>query len=323
MHKLATVVVIIGCLCPGCNSNEKAEYVFNLGHLANEDHTWHQAAIYFDSLLNARTNGKVRVNVFPSEQLGKEVELIRSIRTGIADMTITAGTLQNWCELAAFTDMPFLLRDTTHLKALADGKIGQHLKESILETTGLRVLCYFQRGPRYLTSNRPVRSPDDLNGIIIRVPNVPSYVVAWQALGAKPTPMAFTEVFTALQQGTVEAQENPLAMIKTANFAEVQDYLNRTAHVISWVYVVIGDRQFRQLPKELQAIFLECAHDMQEYEHKLFLENESFLWKELEDSGMEFVEVDQEKFQEIGAQAVYNSLNSEMRDLYSKIIALE
>lgn len=323
VKRLTAFALLVSCLLGiSCNRSNQAEYIFTFGHVANEDHTWHQAAIYFDKILNERTKGKIRVNAYSSEQLGKEIELIRSIRAGIADMTVTAGTLQNWSKVAAFSDMPFLLRDTTHLIKLANSDIGEYIKQTILEQTGLRVLCYFQRGPRNLTSNRAIRSPDDLNGIILRIPNVPSYVTAWQALGAKPTPMAFSEVFTSLQQGTVQAQENPMAMISSANFSEVQDYLNVTEHVISWGYVVIGDKQFREMPEDYQSVFLEAAQDMQEYEHQLFLEKEKLLRKELEEDGMEFVEVEQEQFQKIGSEAVYGSLDEEMKELYRKIIEL-
>lgn len=305
-----------------CEQKQEKKFVFKIGHVANEDHTWHQAFLYFDKILNERTDGKVRIQVYSAEQIGKEVEIIRSIRAGIADMTITAGTLQNWSEVAAFSDMPFLLRDTEHLKALANSEIGTLLKRRILEQTGLKVICYFQRGPRHLTSNRPIEKPDDLNGIILRIPNVPSYVIAWQALGAKPTPMAFSEVFTSLQQGTVQAQENPMAMISSANFSEVQKYLNLTEHVISWGYVVIGDMQFKEMPASYQQIFLDAAQEMQEYEHKLFLEKEQLLRKELENDGMKFVEVQVQDFQKIGSEAVYESLNEEMKTLYRKIKAL-
>ncbi len=305
-----------------CQTKKDEVYTFSFGHVSNEDHTWHQAALYFDKILNERTNGKVRVEVFAGEQLGKEVELIRSIKAGIADMTITGGTLQNWSKVAAFSDMPFLLRDTLHLKTLVNSDIGTYIEKTILQETGLRVVCYFQRGPRELTSNRSIKTPGDLDGLIIRVPNVPSYVVAWQALGAKPTPMAFSEVFTALQQGTVEAQENPLAMISSANFAEVQKYLNLTNHVISWGYVVIGEKQFQTLPDKYKDIFIEAAQDMQQYEHRLFLEKEKTLRKELEDKGMQFMEVDNAAFQKIGSEAVYNSLDDEMKDLYQQISAL-
>lgn len=317
-------VLLLLCLLllPSCQHKKEAAFTFRLGHLANEDNTWHLAAVHFDSLLNARTGGKVRVDVFPNEQLGKEIEMIRSIQAGITDMTITGGTLQNWCNLAAFTDMPFLLRDTLHLQKLANGEIGKSIENTIYEQTGLRIICYFQRGPRYLTSNRPIQHPSDLKGLIVRVPNVPSYVTAWQALGAKPTPMAFSEVFTSLQQGTVEAQENPLAMIRSANFAEVQSYLNLTEHVISWVYVVIGERQFRKMPDQYQQIFLESARDMQAYEHRLFLEKEKIFWQELKDAGMIFTDVDHDAFREISEEAIYNSLDDEMKKYYQEISGL-
>jgi len=307
----------------GSCHQQQQQYILKLGHLANEDHTWHQASMYLDSLLNVRTDGRLRVSVYPSEQLGKEVEIIRSIKSGIADMTITAGTLQNWSPVAAFTDMPFLLRDTLHLQKMVKGKIGKEMEERILNETGLRILCHFQRGPRYLTSNRPIKHPDELNGIIIRIPNVPSYVVAWQSLGAKPTPMAFSEVFTSLQQGTVEAQENPMAMISTANFAEVQKYLNLTAHVISWVYVVIGEQQFQELPEDLRVILQSSAADMQAYEHQLFVRKEQRFRQELEAKGMQFIEVDQNAFQRVGSQAIYKSLNDEMKLIYQQIIELD
>ena len=323
MTKFNTALLILFCVfCFSCEERKETEYVFKFGHVANEDHTWHRAILHFDSLLNVRTDGKVRVTVYSSEQIGKEVEIIRSILAGIADMTITAGTLQNWSQVAAFSDMPFLLRDTDHLLALANSDIGEYLKQTILEQTGLKVICYFQRGPRHLTSNRPIKKPEDLKGLIVRIPSVPSYVVAWQALGAKPTPMAFSEVFTSLQQGTVQAQENPLAMISSANFSEVQDYLNLTEHVISWAYVVIGNKQFQEMPDEYQQIFLQAAADMQQYEHALFLEKEKLLRQELKEDGMQFIEVDQKEFQRIGSEAVFNSLNEDMKSLYQKIIDL-
>ena len=142
--------------------------------MANTDHTWHKALEYFSDILFERSNGKIIVKVFPNEQLGKEIELIRSIKTGIADMTITGGSLQNWTDIVGFSDMPFIFRDSVHMKKLVDGPIGKEMEKRILEETGIRIVTYFIRGPRYLTSNRPITGPDDLNGLIVRVPNVPS-----------------------------------------------------------------------------------------------------------------------------------------------------
>jgi len=158
-----------------------------------------------------------------------------------------------------------------------------------------------------------------LNELIIRVPNAPSYVVAWKALGAKPTPMAFSEVFSSLQQGTIEAQENPFAMIKNAGFSEVQKYLNLTGHLITWGYPIIGEKQFQRLPEDLKTIFLVAAEEMQAYEHRLFLENETKVQHELKNAGMTFVEVDKTAFMKNGEKAVYESLSSEMQEVYQSI----
>ena len=133
--------------------------------------------------------------------------------------------------------------------------------------------------------------------------------------------MALSEVFTSLQQGTIEAQENPFAMIKDMGFAEVQDYLNLTSHVVSWVYPVIGEKQFQKLPPDLKKIFLEAAEDMIRYEHRLFIENEKKVQEELKAKGMEFIEVDKEAFVQKSEKGIYHSLSPEMQEVYHQIRA--
>ena len=143
--------------------------------------------------------------------------------------------------------------------------------------------------------------------------------MAWKALGAKPTPMAFSEVFSSLQQGTIEAQENPFAMIKNAGFSEVQKYLNLTGHLITWGYPLVGEKQFQKLPEDLKSIFLQAAKEMQIYEHRLFLNNESKVQKQLQEDGLIFVEVDKNAFMKDGEKAVYESLSPEMQEIYKTI----
>ena len=317
------IFITHSCSVGSDGQKNQQTFTFKAGHVANTDHTWHKALDYFSEILHERSDGRIILKVFPNEQLGKEIELIRSIKTGIADMTITGGSLQNWTDIVGFSDMPFIFRDSVHMKKLVDGPIGKEMEKRILEETGIRIITYFIRGPRHLTSNRPITSPDDLNGLIIRVPNVPSYTVAWDALGANPTPMAMSEVFTSLQQGTIEAQENPLAMISSTNLFEVQDYVNLTAHVLSWAYVVMGDRQFQAMPPELQEVFLEAAEEMQQFEHRVFLENQTKLRDYLESKGVEFIEADVTSFRQKGSEAVYQSLSDEMKDIYNRIVAIE
>lgn len=313
-------ISILILLLTQCRHKQQPDYLLRASLLVNEDHTWFKAFKYFADILHERSDGRLKLEVYPSEQLAKEIEALRLIQAGVIDMTVTGSLLNNWIEIATFCELPFLLTDTVDMQNLIRGPIGQKIEEEILHKTGLRPVAYFQRGPRHLTSNRPIRHPDDLKGLIIRVPNVPSFVTAWSALGAKPTPMAFSELFTSLQQGTVEAQENPLAMIRAAGLSEVQKYVNLTSHVVSWVYPMIGEQQFQELPDDLKEIFLQAAKDMQLYEHKLFLENEKKIREELKLKGMEFIEVDREALKQKSKEAIFNSLSPEMQEIYNEII---
>ena len=304
----------------GCKPVQaEPEFLLRTALLVNEEHTWYKAFVYFGEILEERSKGRIKVEVYPSEQLAKEIEAIRLIQADVIDMTTTGSTLTNWFEVATFCELPFLMQDSIDMNRYINGPIGTLMEKEMITKSGLRSLGHFERGPRHLTSNRPIRHPDDLDGLIVRVPNVPSFVTLWKALGAKPTPMAFSEVFTSLQQGTIEAQENPFALINNAGFAEVQKYLNLTGHVISWVYPVIGEKQFQRLPPDLQKIFLLAADDMQAYEHRLFLENEKMVQDELKAKGMEFIEVDKDAFQQRCEAAIYNSLSPEMKKIYDQL----
>ena len=317
--QIILVSIISLILLSQCTNKNEPEFLLRTSHLVNENHTWYKAFEYFGEILKERSGGRIVVENYHSEQLAKEIEAIRLIPAGVIDMTTTGSMLNNWIEIVAFCELPFLLLDSFDMQNLINGPIGARIRKEMIEKTGIRPIGYFQRGPRHLTSNRPIRHPDDLKGLIIRVPNVPSFVTAWSALGAKPTPMAFSEVFTSLQQGTIEAQENPFAMINSAGFAEVQDYLNLSAHVISWTYPVIGEKQYQSFPDDLKVIFDKAAEDMQNYEHQLFLKNEKSVQDELKRKGMEFIEVDKVAFADKCREAIYNSLSPEMQEVYHQI----
>ena len=318
-HLLIGILLMLLVSACGSKTTKDPKYLFKASMLVKENHTWYKAFVHFGKLIEERSGGRMKLEVYPSEQLAKEVEAIRLIRAGVIDMTISAGSLTNFAEILTFSDMPFLLKDTVAMHKLINSSIGKRIEREMIDKIGIRPLGYFQRGERHLTSNRPIKHPDDLDEIIIRVPNVPPYVVAWKALGAKPTPMAFSEVFSSLQQGTIEAQENPFAMIKNAGFSEVQKYLNLTGHLITWGYPLVGEKQFQRLPEDLKIIFLQAAEEMQIYEHRIFLSNESKVQKQLQDEGMIFVQVDKNAFMENGEKAIYESLSPEMQEIYKSI----
>lgn len=315
---ITTYFILVICLFYSCIERNPPT-ILRFGHQANESDIWHKSSLKFKKLVEELSDGEIEVRVYPAEQLGKERDMIRSIKAGIVDMTTTGESMQNWSNITAFCAVPYLIKNSDHLKKVVDGPIGSQISTEMINDIGLRPVAYFERGARNLTSNRPISTPDDLKGIIIRVPNVPIFVNTWNELGAKPTPMTFSEVFTALQQGTVEAQENPFALINSAGFYEVQKYVNLTEHVIGWVYVVIGEAKFQSLSNDLQQVIIKAGKLTQEYHQELFKAEERYLREELEKKGMILHAVDKAAFQEKASKAVKESLPSELIKIYEEI----
>ncbi len=316
-------IVFFACACEETDKG-KPEYVLRFGHLANRDHGWHKASLRFAEEVYRRSNGRLQVKVYPNEQLGKEMDVLTGILVGSADIMITGESLQSWSlPNAILCATPFAIRDSEHLKKVAGGPLGKEIEQHIQDIAGFRPIAWFERGARNLTANRAIRHPEELNGMILRVPAVSLYVKTWSALGAKPTPMAFSEVFTALQQSTIHGQENPFALIKDAGLYEVQKYCMLTEHVKSWAYVVMSDKKYRMLPSDLQEIIDESAKVMQAYEHELFLKQEEEDYQYLLDKGMEMIEVDKEAFQAVATEAVKAAFNEGQMDLLNRIQAVE
>jgi tripartite ATP-independent transporter DctP family solute receptor len=333
MVKLASVAVLGLALLvsAGCGGGAKKadapktpdKITLKFGHLADEKNTWHLGALKFKEIVEKNSKGRIEVKVYPNEQLGKEKDLVTSIQNGTADIGIFGETLTTFgASKTILMATPYLLRDSAQLHKVAGGEIGKEIEAQVLEKVKIRPIAYFERGPRDLTSNRPIKTPDDLKGLKVRVPNVPLFVDTWQALGAKPIPMAFSEVFTSLQQGAIDGQENPYALIKSANFFEVQKYLNKTSHVRSWIYVCIGEKRFKSLPEDLQKVILDAAKEMQKYENELFVKDEKALETFLK-SKMTFVDVDMAAFQAKSKDAVLAKFDADQKALYNKIVNMK
>lgn len=291
------------------------ELTLKLGHLANEQNSWHKASVKFGEELSALTDGRIAVEVFPNDSLGREMDLINGMQLGTVEMTITGESLQNWAPMAALLAVPYAYTSLEQMDGVASGEIGDQIEAQIIERAQVRPIAYFARGPRNLTSNRPIASPLELNGFRMRVPNVPLFVDTWSALGASPTPMAFSEVFTSLQNGTIEGQENPLALIQSASFNEVQSHVNLTEHVRSWIYLTISEQIWGQLSEEDREHVLEAGRRAQAFEREQFLSDEKAIRDDLEGKGMTFVEVDTEAFATAARDAVINSVDESIRPI--------
>lgn len=289
------------------------DVTLKLGHLGNEENIWHKAALKFAEEVAALSEGRVAVEVFPNETLGKEMDVINGMQLGTADMTITGESLQNWAPMAALLAVPYAFLTLEDMDVAAGGELGDRIEADIIEKAGVRPIAYFARGPRNLTANRAIATPDDLAGLKMRVPNVPLFLNTWSALGAAPTPMAFSEVFTSLQNGTIEAQENPLALIKSANFNEVQTHINMTEHVRSWIYLTISELSWAKLSEADQKAVIEAAARAQAYERELFLADENALVADLTAKGVTFVEVDKAAFAAKAKEAVLAGVKPEIK----------
>ncbi|MFN3169482.1 MAG: TRAP transporter substrate-binding protein [Hyphomicrobiales bacterium] len=324
MKHFKTLTALAAATCISAVTTTAAfaqEVTLQLGHLANEQNAWHLAAVRFGEELSELTDGRIAVEVFPNESLGKEIDLINGMQLGTVDMTITGESLQNWAPMAALLAVPYAYRSLDHMDEVASGNIGDDIEAQIIERAQVRPIAYFARGPRNLTSQRPIASPDDLDGMRMRVPNVPLFVDVWSALGASPTPMAFSEVFTSLQSGVIDGQENPLALIRSANFNEVQNYVNQTEHVRSWIYLTIAESTWQDLSEDDQAAVMQAAAAAQEYERGLLLDSLAEDRAHLEANGMEFVEVDGAAFQAAARDAVLANVSDEIRPIVEDLFS--
>ncbi|MEO3988733.1 TRAP transporter substrate-binding protein [Pseudocitrobacter cyperus] len=304
--------------CSFSVSSWAADVTLKLGHPVNEEHSWHKASLKFAEQVKQKTNGEVEVKVYPNESLGKEMDIINAIQLGSVDMTITGESLQNWAPSAALLGVPYMITSSEQMAKIVNGEVGAQIAKDIEEKAKLKTIAWFERGPRNLTANRPITNPSELKGLTLRLPNVPLFIGVWKELGAQPTPMAFSEVFTGLQQGVIEGQENPLSMIMSGSFFEVQKYLNRTEHVRGWIYLMMGSKKFNKLKPEYQQAILDAGKEAQRYEHELYLADEAKLIDTLQAKGMILVDVHQNEFAAIANKAVEKLINPQIKPLYEK-----
>ncbi|EKM4465622.1 TRAP transporter substrate-binding protein, partial [Escherichia coli] len=164
-----------------------ADVTLKLGHPVNEEHSWHKASLKFAELVKQKTNNAVEVKIYPNESLGKEMDIINAIQLGSVDMTITGESLQNWAPSAALLAVPYMITSSEQMAKIVNGEVGAQISKDIEERVKLKTIAWFERGPRNLTSNRPITNPEELKGLTLRLPNVPMFINVWKDLGAQPT----------------------------------------------------------------------------------------------------------------------------------------
>jgi tripartite ATP-independent transporter DctP family solute receptor len=246
-----------------------------------------------------RTQARYKIQTFYSAALGAERESVEGVQLGTLDLTLTStGPLPNFVPELAILDIPFLFRDYAHARAVLDGPIGQELLGKF-PAKGMVGLAWAENGFRHMTnSKRPVNVPEDLRGLKMRTMENPIHIEAYRQFGILPTPMAFTEVFTALQQGTVDGQENPLSVITAAKLDQVQKYLSLTGHVYSPAVFLINKAQWDKLSDADKQAFLDAAKEGVRANRARVDDDERKAVAELRAKGMTIAEnVDKAKFQ--------------------------
>lgn len=293
---------------------------WKLGHNANTDHIWNEAALFFAKTVEEESKGQLKIKIYPNGQLGSETDMINSVRMGTLDIVLAGETLQNWAPKAALMAVPYAFKNEEHVEKVLNSDIGTEIKEDIRKKAGLVALYYHERAPRNLTTNKEIKSINDIKGLTIRVPDVPVFIKAWEILGAKPTPMALQEVFTALQQGTIQGEENPYDLINSLGFYEVQKYAYETEHVYQWIYALVGERQLKKLSPELQRVVLDVSKKTEEFAKSKFKQFTIDSRQRLLDKGMKIIQVNKNEYQERIVPAMKNILTKEQYDLYLRII---
>ena len=253
----------------------------------------------FTREVEKRTNGRYKIQNFYSGALGAERESIEALQLGTLDLTMTStGPVPNFVPEVAILDIPFLFKDYAQARATLDGPIGQDMLTKF-PSKGIVALAWGENGFRHMTNNkRQVVVPDDLKGLKMRTMENPVHMQAYKAFGIIPTPMAFTEVFTALQQGTVDGQENPLSVISAAKFDQVQKYMTLTGHVYSPALILMSKAQFDKLSAADKQVFLDSAKEAVKANRARIDDDERKAVADLRSKGMVIVEnVDKTKFQ--------------------------
>ena len=289
----------------GLASAAQAQTVLKFGYAVAKDSHYGVGVGVFCAEVEKNTKGRYKCQEFPNGSLGGEREMIEAVQLGTLDLVNTSsGPLGNFVPEVKIFDIPFLFRDYDHARKVLDGKIGQDILKKF-QSKGLVGLTWGENGFRHMTNNKhPIKTPADAAGLKMRTMENKVHMEGYKAFGILPTPMAFTELFTALQQGTVDGQENPIPVILAAKFSQVQKFLSLTGHVYSPAAIIMNPGVFNKLSADDKKIFLEAAKDATTAQRKRVNDDEARGIEILRKDGVEVTEkVDGDAFRKAIAPA--------------------
>jgi len=290
--KLAGLAVFTLALC----GTAAAQTELKLGHVGEPGSLIGAAADEFAKRVNPKLGGKYKVVTYGSSQLGGDKEMMQKLKLGTIDMVEPSTIMSSEADIFGVFEMPYLVKSREHMKRIEKELFWSKI-EPDAEKKGVKVLAVWENGFRHITNNKhPINTPADLKGIKLRVPEGKWRVKMFQAYGANPSPMKFSEVFTALQTGVMDGQENPFAQIASAKFYEVQKYLSLTGHVYTPAYLVVGTKKWQTYPAEVRKILEETARDTQAWVYEKAAKDDEELLVTMKKAGIKVNDANKDAF---------------------------
>jgi tripartite ATP-independent transporter DctP family solute receptor len=293
-------------------------------HVYEVSEPYHTESVWAAAEIKKRTNGKYDIEVFPASTLGKETDINQGLTLGTVDMIISGPSFaaRSYPRIG-IAYYPFIFRDGDHLIAYSKSPVFAEMVEEFRNKTGIQITAYTYYGARHTTSNRPFTDCAGMKGLKIRVPDVPAYMATPKACGANPTPIAFAEVYLALQNGTVEAQENPLTTIEAKKFYEVQKAIMLTGHIVDGLTTEIAPHIWSKLTDDEKKIFTEVTREAAQRATDKIKKREAELVDEFKKKGLQIVNVDRKSFIDaVLKSSPVESMGFQKSD-YDKIVAIK
>jgi tripartite ATP-independent transporter DctP family solute receptor len=320
---LTTIFCLILFTGPGTAISGKA-VALKWGHIYPVTSEIHEAVALANHLIQQRSNGKLKVDIFPGAQLGGMLDEVENTKMGMQDLAMTWGGLSRYCPSFKLFNFPFLYRDQHHLYNVFNSDIGQkEIHDYLLEKHGLRIVGMLYAGARNLTTTDkyPVKSPSDMKGVRLRTPDDPTWIKAWGSIGAKVTSFPWGELYMALKQGVVDAQENPLPSIRAMKFYEVQKNIILTEHVYTYEVIMMNEKKFQSLGKDFQKVLLDSVEDARLWSLAKIEEATRVNAKYFKEQGLNIVPIDKAEWIEAfsGAPALFEG----GAKMYKKIQAID
>ncbi|KYH33356.1 TRAP transporter substrate-binding protein [Neomoorella mulderi] len=269
-------------------ANKETKIALKLGHIVTEKHSYHEGVLKFKELVEKNSNGQIEVQIFPNSSLGNERDLGEGLRIGTIEMAlISTAVMQNFEPALGVFDLPYILRDWDHAHKAQDGEAGQMAAKRLLEKQNIRVLSYYDQGFRHVLGiPKPINNIEDLKGYKIRLPESPVFIDTFKALGASPTTIPWSEVYTALQTKVVDGMEGSPESLFTSKLHEVTKYYSLTNHIYAGAVLLISESVYKKLTPEQQKIILDAAKESSTYERKVCIERDNEYMQKMKDAGI-------------------------------------